>query len=701
MTQRWQEDQQRVETDYQSFFERVILGLYRRTPEGQILEANPALVQILGYPSRELLLEVEWNKLYAYTRDCQRWQSLMNQAGTARNFETQLYRYDGTIIWVEDNAQAVSDPSGRLLYYEGCLAEITERKQIEAMLQQRNLELTLLNRASQTFISTLNLDQVLVTVLEGVLHLLEVTAWSIWLIDSETNELVCHQVTNPHTAAMRGWRLAPGQGIAGWVAQQARSVIIPDTRTDKRHYKGVDRQLGLEIRSILSIPLQIKKQVIGVLQVVDTEVNRFNLANLRLLESVAATAAIAIENARLYEQAQQEIAARKRVAEKLRRSEERYHQVISSISDHIYVTEVTEDGDHINLYLSPHVETLTGYAREKFMADWRFWASAVIHPDDRAAAAIQAARLAQDLPSEMEYRLIRANGDVIWVRDSARVQREGTIKVVYGVVSSITERKRAEEQIKNQNILLEQAVQEKTREMELIMERLIRQEKLATIGQISTSIAHELRNPLGVIKLSAFYLKDLYLKGEIDSTNTKVKEHLEVIEAELYATNRVITDLLAMTRMNGAKREEVDLSAIILEAADRSHLDAQIQLRLDLDPEPFLIWADPVQLRQVMINILTNAVQACSRQAVVTIKGILLAAGRLCQIQIQDNGCGIPAETIGSVFEPLYTTKTKGTGLGLTICKQIIENHGGAINLSSQPGQGTTIQILLPVGETL
>jgi PAS domain S-box-containing protein len=625
----------------------------------------------------------------------------MNQAGVARNFETQFYQRDGTIIWVEDNAQAVYDQSGRLLYYEGCLAEITERKQVEEILQQRDLELTLLNRASQTFISTLNLDQVLTTVLEGVLHLLEVTAWSIWLVDPETNELVCHQVTNPHAEAMRGWRLAPGQGIAGWVAQQARSVIIPDTRTDKRHYKGVDQQLGLEIRSILNVPLQIKQQVIGVLQVVDTEANRFNSADLRLLESVAATAAIAIENARLYEQARQEIVERKRVAEKLRKSEERYHQVISSISDHIYVTEVTEAGDHINLYLSPHIETLTGYPREKFMADWRFWASTVIHPDDRAAAATQAARLAQDLPSEIEYRLVRADGDIIWVRDSARVQREGAIKIVYGVVSSVTERKQAEERIKNQNVLLEQAVQKKTREMELIMERLIRQEKLATIGQISTSIAHELRNPLGVIKLSAFYLKDLYLKGKLDSTNSKVKEHLELIEAELYTTNRVITDLLAMTRMNGAKREEVDLRAIILEAAGRSHLDQQIQLHLELDPEPFLIWVDPVQFRQVMINILTNAVQACSGQAVVTIKGILLAADNVCQIQIQDNGCGIPPETIDSIFEPLYTTKNKGTGLGLTICKQIIENHAGAISVSSQPGQGTTVQILLPLNETL
>ncbi len=179
--------------------------------------------------------------------------------------------------------------------------EITERVRAEKALQQRNREFAMLNRASQVFTSTLDLDQVLTTVLEEVCHLLGAIASAVWLIDPTTNELVCRQVINPHGQTVRGWRLAPGEGVAGWVAQHGQSLVVPDTRLDPRHFKRIDQTIGLEMRSILSVPLQVKQQVIGVIQVVDTAVNRFSTTDLTLLESLAATAAIAIENARLYE----------------------------------------------------------------------------------------------------------------------------------------------------------------------------------------------------------------------------------------------------------------------------------------------------------------------------------------------------------------------------------------------------------------
>jgi two-component sensor histidine kinase len=151
---------------------------------------------------------------------------------------------------------------------------------------------------------------VLVTVLEEVRRLLDVVACSIWLTDSETEELVCRQATGPQSEIVRGWRLAPGKGLAGWVARSDKSLIVPDTRADERHFKDVDQQTGLGLRSILSVPLRVKKGVIGVLQVVDTEVGRFRPTDLTLLEPLATTAAIAIENARLYKQARQDAETR-------------------------------------------------------------------------------------------------------------------------------------------------------------------------------------------------------------------------------------------------------------------------------------------------------------------------------------------------------------------------------------------------------
>jgi len=183
---------------------------------------------------------------------------------------------------------------------------VTERVQTEETLQRRNLELALLNRASRTLTSTLDLDQVLATLLEEMRRLLGAVACSVWLIDPRTGELVCRQATGPKSEIVRGWRLAPGEGFAGWVARHGKSLIVPDALADERHFRQVDQQTGLILRSILTVPLRIRTGVIGVLQVVDTEANRFGEADLALLEPLGATAAIAIENARLYEQARQD-----------------------------------------------------------------------------------------------------------------------------------------------------------------------------------------------------------------------------------------------------------------------------------------------------------------------------------------------------------------------------------------------------------
>ncbi len=180
---------------------------------------------------------------------------------------------------------------------------------------------------------------------------------------------------------------------------------------------------------------------------------------------------VAYQQARIYaEELKQEINQRKQDKEALQVSEERFRQVVASLSAHVYVTEVTEAGDHINLYLSPNVEALTGYRQEKFATDWSFWPSRVIHPDDRDRAAEQATRLARGQSSEVEYRLIRADDETIWVRDSARVHHEGSSTIVYGLVNNITERKRAEEEIQKLNEELEQRVIDRTRELTALYE---------------------------------------------------------------------------------------------------------------------------------------------------------------------------------------------------------------------------------------
>ncbi len=137
------------------------------------------------------------------------------------------------------------------------------------------------------------------TILEETRRLLEVTACSVWLLDPTTHDLVCRQATELYSA-VRGARLAIGQGVVGWVFQHGKSVVIPDTWQDERYFKKLGNQAGLEVRSMLAVPLQMKQQVIGVLIAMDTTVHRFKPHDVQLLESLATHATIAIENARLY-----------------------------------------------------------------------------------------------------------------------------------------------------------------------------------------------------------------------------------------------------------------------------------------------------------------------------------------------------------------------------------------------------------------
>ena len=177
---------------------------------------------------------------------------------------------------------------------------VAEHKRVEEFLQQRNRELALLNQVSQLFNSTLELHEVLVTILSETRQLLGIMAASFWVVISGTRELVCQQSVGPDSEDVIGWRLPMGQGIVGKAAQTGDILNVPDTRADEQHYKGVDLKTGLEIRSNVSIPLKVKGSVIGVLSLVDTTPHRFTTDDLKLLASVSSAAAIAIENARLY-----------------------------------------------------------------------------------------------------------------------------------------------------------------------------------------------------------------------------------------------------------------------------------------------------------------------------------------------------------------------------------------------------------------
>lgn len=380
-----------------------------------------------------------------------------------------------------------------------------------------------------------------------------------------------------------------------------------------------------------------------------------------------------------------DITERKRAEEALRESEEKYHRLFELESDALFLlSKETADITEANAA----AVALYQYRRDELLTMKALHLSA--EPDKSRQAM-------DDTSGLVPIRYHRKqDGTIFPVEITFRDFDYSGHPMRIAAVHDITDRKRAEEQLKNQNVLLEQAVQQKQREMEALYDKLLRQEKLATIGQMAGSIAHELRNPLGAVKQSVYYLKRLAHNQELTPSNPKALRHLDLIDAELETSARVIADLLDMTHMKPPQCQPTSMRLLIEELLQRCHLPEQVQVTTSLQPESLTVVVDPLQMRQVLLNVLTNAAQAIEGDGAITVSAKQLTEPGETVIEVHDSGGGIAPDALSKVFEPLYTTKANGTGLGLSICKQIIENHGGQIAVTSQPGQGTTVTIVLP-----
>ncbi len=237
-----------------------------------------------------------------------------------------------------------------------------------------------------------------------------------------------------------------------------------------------------------------------------------------------------------------------------------------------------------------------------------------------------------------------------------------------------------------------------TRQRELERE-LIRTEKMAAVGKIASKVVHEIRNPLGSINLNVDLLLDGIGDGE-SPEEREAREILQTIKRETRRLSQITEEYLQFSRMPQPTGKEEDLNAVLLELADflRPELRRSgIRLVLNLDDRKPKVACDSRLLRQVILNLIRNAMDVVPVQSgQVSIVSVSERDG--ARIEIDDNGTGIPPEVQARIFEPFFTTKQEGTGLGLAVVRQIVEEHNGTISCQSIPGKGTTFRIWLPRG---
>ena len=249
------------------------------------------------------------------------------------------------------------------------------------------------------------------------------------------------------------------------------------------------------------------------------------------------------------------------------------------------------------------------------------------------------------------------------------------------------ERLAAQERLQIYSEQLETMVQERTQALEETQEQLIRQEKLAVLGQLAGSVGHELRTPLGVATNAIYYLRATLPD---DETTT---EYLNILTNSIHESRRIISDLLDLSRTRPRNRTTVSPATLIETIVNHPPPD-NIQMETMVPPELPLIWVDIDQMRQVFGNLISNAYQAMPNGGTITIQAQVKE--EMVHLNVCDTGLGIDQEKLDKIFEPLFTTKDKGIGLGLTICKNLVEVNGGQIKVHSEVGQGTTFTVILP-----
>ena len=261
---------------------------------------------------------------------------------------------------------------------------------------------------------------------------------------------------------------------------------------------------------------------------------------------------------------------------------------------------------------------------------------------------------------------------------------------------------KAQVELEKWNKTLEEKVETRTRELKEAQEKMVRSEKLAAIGALSAGLGHELRNPLGAMKNACYYVKRKVLMSDLAKEDQRIPEFLEIIENEIGASDKIITDLLTFSRTGKPAFRPSEVNTIIDGALYLAKTPQDIKVDKRLKPDLPKAMVDPDQIRQVFLNIILNAFQSMPEGGSLTVATRIQKTenreqSEFIEVSFKDTGCGIKKEDLGAIFEPLFTTKAKGIGLGLAVTKAIMEKHEGAIEIESAVGEGTTFIIKLPV----
>jgi len=381
-----------------------------------------------------------------------------------------------------------------------------------------------------------------------------------------------------------------------------------------------------------------------------------------------------------------------RIARESLRVEEKFHRLLDTVPDYLF-TAVMEKGTPRHEVISPGVEKITGYTVEEHMADPWLWLS-YTHPEDRPEVERGLDRVLSGESLWLEFRILRKDGQVRWVRDYCvpTVDAQGAVVRVDGIVSDVTDRKEME------------------RSNRLLLEQLHQAQKMQAVGTLAGGIAHEFNNMLGAIIGYTSLLKNMMKE------NHPFFGPVATIERSAERAADLTRKLLGFARGGKYRADPVSLNDVVnrvLPIIERT-FDRAIVIETRLgDPLP-QTEGDVGQLEHSLLNLCLNARDAMPAGGRLTIETAAATigeefvvlhpwarTGEFVRLTVEDTGTGMTPETRKRIFEPFFTTKRPGTsagsGMGLAMVYGAVKNHGGFIEVHSEPGRGTTMNLYLPV----
>lgn len=286
----------------------------------------------------------------------------------------------------------------------------------------------------------------------------------------------------------------------------------------------------------------------------------------------------------------------------------------------------------------------------------------------------------------------RKDGTPVWIELKNRLVygEDGRLLTVEGIARDITERKLLSDKLQNYAERLEEMVTERTLKLQDAQGKLLKSERLATIGELAAMVGHDLRNPLTSITGCAYYLE----KHLDKNSSQKIRDMLSLIGKNIAYSNKIINDLLDYSREIVLELDEKDPQLIMQEVLSAVKIPDKIQL-VNLTKKYPKMLIDIQKIKRAFINLITNAVDAMPEGGALTITSEKIEGNVV--FKFSDTGYGMPNDVMNRLWSPLFTTKAKGMGFGLPICKRIVEAHGGSIHAESAAGKGTTFTITLPI----